>query len=72
MLAIVFPLYTVLLTSFSTQAETLRTGGLVVVPGELTVEAYRQILTGGVVTRAALVSIGITAVGHRCCPPSSR
>ena len=62
-LAIIFPLYTVLLTSFSTQAETLRTGGLVVIPGELTFEAYKQILTGGVVTRAALVSIGITAVG---------
>lgn len=62
-LAIIFPLYTVLLTSFSTQAETLRTGGLVVIPGELTLEAYKQILTGGVVTRAALVSVGITAVG---------
>ncbi|SDD66858.1 carbohydrate ABC transporter permease [Auraticoccus monumenti] len=62
-LAVAFPLYTVVLTSFSTQAETLRTGGLVVVPGELTVEAYRQILGGGVVTRAAVVSVGITAVG---------
>ncbi len=62
-LAVAFPLYTVVLTSFSTQAETLRTGGLVVIPGELTLEAYRQILSGGVVTRAALVSVGITAVG---------
>ncbi|MVA75509.1 ABC transporter permease subunit [Auraticoccus sp. F435] len=62
-LAVAFPLYTVVLTSFSTQAETIRTGGLVVVPGELTLEAYRQILSGGVVTRAAVVSVGITAVG---------
>lgn len=62
-LAVLFPLWTVLLTSFSTQAETIRSGGMVVVPGELTLSAYTQILSGGVVTRAALVSIGITAVG---------
>ena len=62
-LAVVFPLYTVVLTSLSTQAETLRAGGLVTVPGELTLNAYTQILSGGVVTRAALVSVGVTAVG---------
>ncbi|GCE77277.1 carbohydrate ABC transporter permease [Cellulomonas biazotea] len=62
-LAILFPLWTVLLTSFSTQAETIRAGGLVTVPGELTINAYKQILSGGVVTRATIVSIGITAVG---------
>lgn len=62
-LAVIFPLYTVVLTSFSTQAHTIEVGGLVVVPGELTAQAYVQILSGGVVTRAALVSVGITAVG---------
>lgn len=62
-LAVVFPLWTVVVTSLSTQAETIRAGGLVVVPGELTLNAYKQILSGGVVTRAALVSVGITAVG---------
>jgi putative aldouronate transport system permease protein len=62
-LAVVFPLYTVLLTSFSTQAETIRAGGLVTVPGELTLNAYKLILSGSVVTRAVLVSVGVTAVG---------
>ncbi|MDM8086346.1 carbohydrate ABC transporter permease [Cellulomonas cellasea] len=62
-LAVVFPLYTVVLTSVSTQAETIRAGGLVTIPGEMTLNAYTQILSGGVVTRAALVSVGITAVG---------
>lgn len=62
-LAVIFPLYTVVLTSLSTQAHTIETGGLVVIPGELTAQAYLQILSGGVVTRAALVSVGITAVG---------
>ena len=62
-LAVVFPLYTVILTSLSTQAETIRVGGLVTVPGELTLNAYTQILSGGVVTRAALVSTAVTLVG---------
>ena len=62
-LAVVFPLYTVLLTSLSTQAETIRAGGLVTVPGELTLNAYKLILSGGVVTRSVLVSVGVTAVG---------
>ncbi|NAZ84666.1 carbohydrate ABC transporter permease [Kineococcus indalonis] len=61
--AVVVPLYTVLLTSLSTQATITEAGGLVLVPGELTLEAYRQVLSGGVVTRAVLVSVGITAVG---------
>ena len=63
LLVVLFPLYTVLLTSISTTAETQRAGGLVTVPGELTLNAYTQILSGGVVTRAVLVSVGVTAVG---------
>jgi putative aldouronate transport system permease protein len=63
LLAVLFPLYTVVLTSFSTTAETTRVGGLVTIPGQMTVNAYTQILSGGVVTRAALVSIGVTTVG---------
>jgi putative aldouronate transport system permease protein len=35
----------------------------VIVPGELTLNAYTQILSGGVVTRSVLVSVGVTAVG---------
>ncbi|GIG41504.1 carbohydrate ABC transporter permease [Cellulomonas phragmiteti] len=62
-LAVLIPLWTVVLTSLSTQAETIRVGGLVTVPGELTFNAYRQILSGGIVLRATLVSTGITAVG---------
>lgn len=62
-LAVLFPLYTVVLTSFSTQADVNRSGGMVVVPGGLTFAAYEQILAGGIVTRAAIVSIGVTTVG---------
>lgn len=62
-LTVVFPLYTVVLTSFSTTADVNRSGGMVIVPGEFTLAAYQQILSGGIVTRAALVSVGVTAVG---------
>ncbi|MBO3083738.1 carbohydrate ABC transporter permease [Cellulomonas fengjieae] len=62
-LTVLFPLYTVVLTSLSTTADVNRSGGMVIVPGTLTFSAYEQILNGGIVTRAAMVSIGITAVG---------
>lgn len=62
-LAVVFPLYMVVVTSLSTPQATRDAGGLVVVPRGLTLAAYQQVLGGGVVTRATLVSIGITTVG---------
>jgi putative aldouronate transport system permease protein len=62
-LAVAFPLYVVVVTSLSTTEAVTRAGGLVVVPRELTVAAYVQLLSGGVVTRALLISVLITAVG---------
>lgn len=62
-LAVLFPLWVVLLTSLSSQKTITEAGGLVIVPGELTFRAYQEILSGGVVTRALLVSLGITLVG---------
>lgn len=60
---VIVPLYTVVLTSLSTQAAINIAGGLVLVPHGVTLNAYREMLSGGVVTRALMVSIGITAVG---------
>lgn len=62
-LAVLFPLYTVLLTSVSSNATVNAAGGMVVVPGEITFAAYRQILSGGIVTRSVIVSVIITGVG---------
>lgn len=62
-LTVLFPLYTVILTSISTTADVNRSGGMVTVPGTITFAAYQQILAGSIVTRAAVVSIGITVVG---------
>ncbi|MGI5238381.1 carbohydrate ABC transporter permease [Dactylosporangium sp. CA-139066] len=60
---VIVPLYSIVLTSFSTQAAINRAGGMVTVPGELTVEAYRQIFTNQLITHSLLVSLAITAVG---------
>ncbi|HET6740340.1 MAG TPA: carbohydrate ABC transporter permease [Kribbella sp.] len=62
-LAVAFPLYVVVVTSLSTTEAVTRAGGLVVIPRELTVAAYVQLLSGGVVTRALLISVVITTVG---------
>jgi putative aldouronate transport system permease protein len=62
-LLVTFPLYVVVVTSLSSTEAVTRAGGLVVVPRELTVAAYVQLLSGGVVTRALLISVVITAIG---------
>jgi len=62
-LSVLFPLWVVVVTSLSDQQSITEAGGLVIVPQGLTLRAYREILSGGVVTRAVLVSLGITFVG---------
>ncbi|MDB1089684.1 carbohydrate ABC transporter permease [Streptomyces sp. ACA25] len=63
LLAIVFPLWIVVITSLS-DAETIsRTGGLVVWPQGITFDAYRELLSGGQVARSMVISICLTLVG---------
>ncbi|MER5841252.1 MULTISPECIES: carbohydrate ABC transporter permease [Streptomyces] len=62
-LAVVFPLWIVIVTSLSTRKAIDEAGGLVMVPGDLTLVAYQELLSGGQVTRATLVSVGVTLVG---------
>jgi putative aldouronate transport system permease protein len=62
-LVILIPLYTVVVTSLSTQASINQAGGMVIWPHGLTLAAYHDIASGGVVGRALLISLGITAVG---------
>ena len=61
--AILFPLWIVIVTSLSSKKTIDRTGGLVVIPKDITFVAYQELLSGGQVQRAALVSIGVTLVG---------
>src|SRR6266550_4453104 len=52
-LVIVVPLYTIILTSVSSEGAITRAGGtLVMVPDGFSLEAYRQIFSNGVVSRA--------------------
>jgi putative aldouronate transport system permease protein len=62
-LAVAFPLYVVVVTSLSSTEAVTRAGGLVVVPRDLTIAAYVQLLSGGVVTRALVISVLITLIG---------
>lgn len=62
-LAVLYPLWMIVITSLSTNAAVTRAGGMVSVPDELTLAAYRQILSGGIVTQATLVSTFVTGVG---------
>jgi putative aldouronate transport system permease protein len=62
-LAVLFPLYVVVLTSISSQSSVAEAGGLVIVPHGITLGAYTDLFAGGVVTRSVIVSTGITLVG---------
>jgi ABC-type glycerol-3-phosphate transport system permease component len=57
-----FPMLYVVSMSFSSAADAAR-GGLVLFPKNPTLEAYRAILSGGVVQRALQVSLGLTLFG---------
>jgi putative aldouronate transport system permease protein len=61
--AVLFPLWIVIVTSLSSKKTITEAGGLVVIPKGVTLVAYKELLSGGQVTRATLISIGVTGVG---------
>lgn len=61
-IVMIFPLIYVFAVSFSSAKDVLG-GGLILFPQNPTLEAYRAIFEGGVVTRALRVSIGLTVLG---------
>lgn len=60
---VLFPFLMVISTSLSSAADVTAAGGYVLWPRSVTFEAYEQILSGGLVTRAILVTAAVTAVG---------
>ncbi|NEC04868.1 carbohydrate ABC transporter permease [Streptomyces sp. SID7909] len=62
-LAVAYPLVGVIGTSFASQTDIIKSSGLVLWPDHPTLDAYRTIFTGGVVSRALIVSVGITVFG---------
>ncbi|MFH9066310.1 carbohydrate ABC transporter permease [Streptomyces coeruleorubidus] len=62
-LAVLFPLWIVIVTSLSSKKTITEAGGLVLIPKDITFIAYQELLSGGQVTRAAIVSVGVTLAG---------
>ncbi|MEV0310266.1 carbohydrate ABC transporter permease [Nonomuraea fuscirosea] len=62
-LAVLVPFWAVLMTSIASPEEINSAGGFVLWTNEPTLDSYRAVLSGGIVTRALLVSAGITVVG---------
>lgn len=62
-LAVLVPLWSVLVTSLASRATIIATGGMVMLPRELDLGAYLTIFSGGQVTRALAVSFLVTLVG---------
>jgi len=61
--AVVYPFLSVLATSLASEQDVIKNGGLVIWPEHPTLQSYRTIFAGGVVTRAITVSIAITFIG---------
>ncbi|WP_406333205.1 carbohydrate ABC transporter permease [Streptomyces sp. NBC_00203] len=61
--AILFPLWIVVVTSLQSRKTIDAAGGLVVIPKGITFVAYKELLSGGQVQRAAMVSLGVTLIG---------
>jgi ABC-type glycerol-3-phosphate transport system permease component len=61
-IVMLFPFVYVVAVSFSSYEDVIG-GGLILFPANPTLEAYEQVLQGGIVTRAVQVTIGITLVG---------
>ena len=60
---VILPFVGVVSTSLADQSQINRSGGFVLIPDDISLAAYRAIFTGGVVSRALMVSLGITGVG---------
>jgi putative aldouronate transport system permease protein len=61
--SVVYPFLAVVATSLASEADVIQNGGLVIWPEHPTLDAYRAVFAGGVVTRAIKVSVMITLVG---------
>jgi len=62
-LAVLFPMWSILVTSFASRETINKTGGMVVIPREFDISAYVTMFSDGQVTRALGVSLFVTLVG---------
>ena len=61
-LVMLFPMVYVVAASFSSQKDVIGSG-LILFPRNPSLQAYREIFQGGIVTRALTVSVGVTIIG---------
>lgn len=61
--AVVVPFVGIVSTSLATREQITRDGGFVLLPDQVSFAAYQAILSGGVVTRATMVSLFVTVAG---------
>jgi putative aldouronate transport system permease protein len=62
-LGVLGPLWIVIVTSLSPKPVIDRVGGLVVIPEGITFINYTELLSGGQVSRAIMISVGVTLFG---------
>ena len=60
---VLVPFLVVIATSLASNEEVIHSDGWVLWPSHPTLEAYHEILAGGVVTRALVISMGIATLG---------
>lgn len=60
---VILPFIGVVSTSLAPNNQINEAGGLVLIPKSISLEAYRALFSGGVVTRAVLISLFVTIVG---------
>lgn len=61
--SLIYPFLAVLATSLASEPDVIQHGGLVIWPEHPSLDAYRTVFAGGVVTRAIRVSVFITVIG---------
>jgi len=62
-LAVLFPMWSIVVTSFASRETINRAGGMVVIPREFDISAYVTMFSDGQVTRALGVSLLVTVAG---------
>lgn len=62
-LAVLFPMWSIVVTSLASRQTIALTGGMVVIPREIDISAYVTMFSGGQVTRALGTSLFVTTVG---------
>lgn len=62
-LLVVLPFAAIVSTSVADSAQVTEAGGFVLWPDHPTLDSYEALLSGGLVSRAMMVSVGITVVG---------